>query len=90
MHGRETSALCQLITFQDQLPPFKSHFSKVLTMSIRYESRQDWATKSSLFWQKDGQFWSRYGQTSKANYSRQRQSAYLNEAMGYRKDQPEY
>lgn len=59
-------------------------------MTIRYESRQDFATKCSQFWQKDQAFWLRYGQSSKANYSYQRQSAYLNEVIGYRKDQPEY
>lgn len=59
-------------------------------MTVRYESRQDFCAKNALFWQKDANFWSRYGQISKANYSYVRQSQYLNEAMGYRKDQPEY
>ena len=59
-------------------------------MTARYESRQDFATSCSLFWQKDLSFWTRYGQSAKANYSYQRQSQYLNEVIGYRKDQPEY
>ena len=59
-------------------------------MGVNYESRQDWATKCAKFWQKDAAFWTRYGCPSTAKYSYQRQSEYLNEAMGYRKDQPEY
>jgi hypothetical protein len=57
---------------------------------MTYPSRQDFATTTAAFWQRDAAFWTRYEQRTQAAHGNSRAAAYLTEAMNYKPHQSEY
>ena len=57
---------------------------------MTYESRQFFATTNAIFWQKDANFWTRYGQRTRAAEGHVRAADYLNEVINHRPHQAEY
>ena len=57
---------------------------------MTYESRQFFVTTNAIFWQKDANFWTRYGQRTRAAEGHVRAADYLNEVINHRPHQAEY